>query len=144
VFVSREKHIVKEGIHPNYLEVEVRCACGSVFKTRSTKPDLHLEICSACHPFFTGHKSTGTQSISPMVGKIGLTAGVESRNGGHQVVINPQASHCIMNSRIYPHWSGVGIFAGNLFVHIEQIAVTGLNLILTKSIDGIRKIKIYR
>jgi large subunit ribosomal protein L31 len=56
VFVSREKHIVKEGIHPNYLEVEVRCACGSVFKTRSTKPDLHLEICSACHPFFTGRQ----------------------------------------------------------------------------------------
>jgi len=47
---------VKEGIHPTYLDVEVRCACGSVFKTRSTKPDLHLEICSACHPFFTGRQ----------------------------------------------------------------------------------------
>jgi large subunit ribosomal protein L31 len=47
---------VKEGIHPNYQEVEVRCACGSTFKTRSTKPDLHLEICSACHPFFTGRQ----------------------------------------------------------------------------------------
>ena len=47
---------MKEGIHPNYQEVEVRCACGSTFKTRSTKPDLHLEICSACHPFFTGRQ----------------------------------------------------------------------------------------
>jgi len=47
---------VKEGIHPNYQEVEVRCACGNTFKTRSTKPDLHLEICSACHPFFTGRQ----------------------------------------------------------------------------------------
>jgi len=45
---------VKEGIHPKYNEVEVRCACGNTFKTRSTKPELHLEICSACHPFFTG------------------------------------------------------------------------------------------
>jgi len=45
---------VKEGIHPNYKDVEVRCACGTTFKTRSTKPELHLEICSACHPFFTG------------------------------------------------------------------------------------------
>jgi large subunit ribosomal protein L31 len=45
---------VKEGIHPKYHEVEVRCACGNTFKTRSTKPELHLEICSACHPFFTG------------------------------------------------------------------------------------------
>jgi large subunit ribosomal protein L31 len=47
---------VKEGIHPKYLEVEVRCACGNTFKTHSTKPELHLEICSACHPFFTGRQ----------------------------------------------------------------------------------------
>jgi large subunit ribosomal protein L31 len=50
------KDIVKEGIHPKYQEVEVRCACGNTFKTRSTKPELHLEICSACHPFFTGRQ----------------------------------------------------------------------------------------
>ena len=48
--------VVKEGIHPKYEEVEVRCACGNTFKTRSTKPELHLEICSACHPFFTGRQ----------------------------------------------------------------------------------------
>ena len=47
---------MKEGIHPKYTEVEVRCACGNTFKTRSTKPELHLEICSACHPFFTGRQ----------------------------------------------------------------------------------------
>jgi large subunit ribosomal protein L31 len=47
---------VKEGIHPKYLEVEARCACGNTFKTRSTKSELHLEICSACHPFFTGRQ----------------------------------------------------------------------------------------
>jgi large subunit ribosomal protein L31 len=47
---------VKEGIHPKYQEVDVRCACGNTFKTRSTKPELHLEICSACHPFFTGRQ----------------------------------------------------------------------------------------
>ena len=47
---------MKEGIHPGYEEVEVRCACGNTFKTRSTKTELHLEICSACHPFFTGRQ----------------------------------------------------------------------------------------
>jgi len=47
---------VKEGIHPKYAEVEVRCACGNTFKTRSTKTELHLEICAACHPFFTGRQ----------------------------------------------------------------------------------------
>ena len=45
---------MKEGIHPKYHEVEARCACGATWKTRSTKPELHLEICNNCHPFFTG------------------------------------------------------------------------------------------
>ncbi len=46
---------MKQGIHPEYKEITVFCACGSQFTTRSTrKEDLHLEICSACHPFFTG------------------------------------------------------------------------------------------
>ncbi len=47
---------MKKDIHPNYHEVTVACACGSAFKTRSTfKSDiLHIEICSRCHPFFTG------------------------------------------------------------------------------------------
>jgi large subunit ribosomal protein L31 len=47
---------MKTGIHPEYHEVTVVCACGSTFKTRSVyKNDvMHLEICSSCHPFFTG------------------------------------------------------------------------------------------
>jgi large subunit ribosomal protein L31 len=46
---------MKQGIHPDYHEINVHCACGNEFKTRSTKKDdLHVEICSECHPFFTG------------------------------------------------------------------------------------------
>jgi large subunit ribosomal protein L31 len=45
---------VREGIHPEYFDVDVRCACGATWKTRSTKKELRLEICSNCHPFFTG------------------------------------------------------------------------------------------
>ena len=45
---------MKQGIHPEYVEVMVHCACGNSFTTRSTKKDLRVEICSACHPFFTG------------------------------------------------------------------------------------------
>jgi len=46
---------MKDGIHPKYHEIKVACACGENFTTRSTrKDDLHVEICSACHPFFTG------------------------------------------------------------------------------------------
>ena len=47
---------MKPGIHPKYVETDVRCACGNTFKTRSTKPDLHLDICNMCHPFFTGRQ----------------------------------------------------------------------------------------
>ena len=47
---------MRKGIHPTYHEVEVRCACGATWKARSTKPELHLEICSSCHPFFTGRQ----------------------------------------------------------------------------------------
>ncbi|HZE87930.1 MAG TPA: 50S ribosomal protein L31 [Verrucomicrobiae bacterium] len=45
---------MKKGIHPEYHDVTVSCACGEKFVTRSTRKDLRLEICSKCHPFFTG------------------------------------------------------------------------------------------
>lgn len=45
---------MKKDIHPEYQEVDVTCACGASWKTRSTKKELKLDICSNCHPFFTG------------------------------------------------------------------------------------------
>ncbi len=45
---------MKDGIHPHYVETVVVCGCGSSFKTRSTKKDLKVDICSNCHPFYTG------------------------------------------------------------------------------------------
>ena len=45
---------MKKDIHPKYHKVLVSCACGNQFETRSTKKEIRLEICSACHPFFTG------------------------------------------------------------------------------------------
>ncbi len=47
---------MREKIHPNYVEARVVCSCGNTFTTRSTKPNLHTEVCSACHPFFTGEQ----------------------------------------------------------------------------------------
>ena len=47
---------MKEGIHPEYHEVEVLCACGHRFTTRSTAKQIHVEICSNCHPFYTGQQ----------------------------------------------------------------------------------------
>lgn len=45
---------MKKDIHPEYIETTVSCGCGNKFKTRSTRKHIHVEICSACHPFFTG------------------------------------------------------------------------------------------
>lgn len=58
---------MKENIHPNYQEITVTCSCGNSFKTRSviTKPTLNVEVCSECHPFYTG-----TQKIMDTAGRI--------------------------------------------------------------------------
>jgi len=56
---------MKKGIHPAYREATVSCACGAKFKTRSTVGDLKVDICSSCHPFFTG-----TQKIVDTEGRV--------------------------------------------------------------------------
>ncbi|CAG0965649.1 50S ribosomal protein L31 [Geobacteraceae bacterium] len=53
-FETPKEDDMKEGIHPKYDEVTVKCACGNSFQTRSTRTEISTEICSACHPFFTG------------------------------------------------------------------------------------------
>ena len=45
---------MKKDIHPKYMETQVRCGCGNTFETRSTQKELKVDICSACHPFYTG------------------------------------------------------------------------------------------
>ena len=45
---------MKKDVHPEYQECQVICACGNTFTTRSTKKEIRVEICSSCHPFFTG------------------------------------------------------------------------------------------
>ena len=47
---------MKPGIHPNYVEATVTCSCGNVFTTRSTKSPLRTDLCSVCHPFYTGEQ----------------------------------------------------------------------------------------
>ncbi len=45
---------MKTDLHPKYVTANVHCSCGNAFTTRSTKPELHVELCNACHPFYTG------------------------------------------------------------------------------------------
>ena len=56
---------MKEGIHPVYVPAKIHCVCGNVIETRSTMKEISVEICSSCHPFFTG-----TQKLVDTAGKI--------------------------------------------------------------------------
>lgn len=76
---------MKPEIHPEYHEVDARCACGATWKAHSTKKDLHLEICSNCHPFFTGRqKLVDTEGrVERFTRKFGATT-VASRKAAAQ------------------------------------------------------------
>ena len=54
--VSCPAFVMRADIHPKYVEAEIRCACGNVIKTRSTKPTILIGICNVCHPFYTGQQ----------------------------------------------------------------------------------------
>ncbi|MFQ5591004.1 MAG: 50S ribosomal protein L31 [Phycisphaerae bacterium] len=56
---------MKKDIHPEYMDCTVKCGCGASFETRSTVPEIKVEICSACHPFFTG-----TQKMVDSLGRV--------------------------------------------------------------------------
>jgi large subunit ribosomal protein L31 len=71
---------MKPDIHPEYVEATVVCACGNTFQTRSTKAHLHVEVCSKCHPFFTGeHRIVDTAGrVERFLKRYGLQEGKEA------------------------------------------------------------------
>jgi large subunit ribosomal protein L31 len=73
---------VKKDIHPEYMEVKVKCGCGNEFKTCSTKKDIHVEICSVCHPFYTGKQKfvDAAGRIEKFQKKYGSNYGVKNNN----------------------------------------------------------------
>ena len=56
---------MKKGIHPDYIDAKIICGCGNVVETRSTMKEIHVDICSACHPFYTG-----TQKLVDTAGRV--------------------------------------------------------------------------
>ena len=60
---------MKKGIHPEYVETEVKCSCGNTFKVRSNKKDLHLEVCNECHPYYKNGKDSLAVSKTGRVDK---------------------------------------------------------------------------
>jgi large subunit ribosomal protein L31 len=75
---------MREGIHPNYIETSVTCACGNTFQTRSTKQNIRLEICSSCHPFFTGK-----QKFLDTAGRVERFQKRFAKTGGETVAKKP-------------------------------------------------------
>lgn len=65
---------MKKGIHPNYVDTQVTCACGNTFTVKSNKEQLHLEVCNKCHPFFTGEqgKASKTGAVDKFNRKYGI------------------------------------------------------------------------
>ena len=85
---------MKEGIHPEYKECTVSCACGNTFKTRSTKPIIKLEICSACHPFFTGK-----QKLIDSAGRVERFNKRFSKTEGKTVVLKKAVSKAALERK---------------------------------------------
>lgn len=54
ILIRGEEIVMKAGIHPKYSQTSIKCACGSIIETGCTKQNLKVEICSSCHPFYTG------------------------------------------------------------------------------------------
>ena len=71
---------MKEGIHPNYTEATITCACGNVMKTNSTKADMKVDVCSKCHPFYTGKQSRASRTgrVDKFNKKYGYTQDAEA------------------------------------------------------------------
>lgn len=53
---------MKKNIHPDYVACKVTCACGNVFEVKSTKAEMHVEVCDKCHPFYSGKQGTATKT----------------------------------------------------------------------------------
>jgi large subunit ribosomal protein L31 len=70
---------MKADIHPKYQEAEIRCACGNVIKTRSTKPTILVGICNVCHPFYTG-----TQKFVDTAGRVDKFQQRLAKTAAHQ------------------------------------------------------------
>ena len=72
---------MREGIHPKYYEAKVTCNCGNVFTTGSTKEEIHVEICSKCHPFYTGQQKMAQARgrVDKFNKKYGFTTNIELR-----------------------------------------------------------------
>jgi large subunit ribosomal protein L31 len=78
---------MKPGIHPEYQAARIVCACGNIIETRSTVPEIHVEICSSCHPFFTGR-----QKLVDTAGRVEKFRAKYGKRGAAEEAATPEES----------------------------------------------------
>ena len=88
------------------------------------------------------HQGAGPQAVGPLVGEVGLAGDEESRDGGHQVVIDPEAAHRVVHGRVDSHRNLVGILAGDPLVDLEEVAILLPDLLQPEPLDGVAEVEI--
>ena len=89
----------------------------------------------------TLHQRRCTQAVRTVIVEVSLTDSEQTRNRSHQLIINPQTTHRVVQCRIDHHWCLIRIIVGNLLVHIEQVTIFLLNYLFTQAVDGVREIQ---
>src|SRR5258708_1203249 len=78
-----------------------------------------------------------------MIAEIGFTQNEKARNIAHELIIDPQAAHGVMDRRVNAHRRFIGIFPRDLFIHLKEVAIAAFNSLKTKALDGVGKIQIH-
>ena len=89
----------------------------------------------------TLHQSRGTQAVSTVVWEVTFSDSVQSRDGCHQVVVNPKTSHRVVDCRVNHHRIVVRVNSSDLFVHLEQVSVTFLDYVSSQTVDSVFEIQ---
>ena len=79
-----------------------------------------------------------------MVGEVSFSCGEQSRDGGLQLVVDPESAHGVMDGRIYHHRGLVWVLVGDLLIHLEEVAVLLLHRVFSEAFDSIGEVEIYR
>lgn len=88
------------------------------------------------------HERARAESVGPVVGEVRFAEDEETGDVGHEVVVHPETSHRVVHGGVDSHRSFVGIFPGDLVVHVEQVAVALANLIFAQAFDGICEVEV--
>ena len=89
------------------------------------------------------HQCRSTKTVSTVVREVSFTNSEEARDRCLQFIVNPDTTHCVVDSREDHHWSFVWIIINDFFIHLEEVTITSFNCVTTKTFNSIFKVEIY-